>query len=108
MIASRADHGTAAAISARNTSRFVRFFLPAKSSDAKLSCPSIGATSESTASVCQLSEADQRFLRCQALGMSNCQTFGREYKINKCSGCVYFPGFARYAGGIGRTAFGIS
>ena len=30
-------HGTTAVISARNTSRFVRFFLPAKSSDAKLS-----------------------------------------------------------------------
>ena len=29
-------HGTTAAISARNTSRFVRFFFAAKSSDAKL------------------------------------------------------------------------
>ena len=47
----RAPHGTTAAISARNTSRFVRFFFPAKSSDAKLSW-SIGKPLESMVPVC--------------------------------------------------------
>jgi hypothetical protein len=41
MIASNVDHGTTAAISAKNTSRFVRFFLFANSSDAKLNCASM-------------------------------------------------------------------
>src|SRR5262249_26385079 len=39
--ASSFDHGATATISARNTSRFVRFFFPAKPSDEKLSCASI-------------------------------------------------------------------
>jgi hypothetical protein len=48
MIASNIGHGTTAAISARNTSRFVRFLLLAKSSDVKLNC-AVSLESELTA-----------------------------------------------------------
>jgi hypothetical protein len=45
-------HGTTADISPRKTSRYVRFFFAAKSSDAKLSWSAIGNPLESMASVC--------------------------------------------------------
>src|SRR5262245_59102255 len=44
-------------------SRFVRFFFPAKSSDAKLSCPSIALPPESIAPVCHLRTIVQSFPR---------------------------------------------
>src|SRR5829696_1389664 len=58
---SRTDHGTTAAISARNTSRFVLFFLPANSRDAKLSCASIVFPSNQEHQCAMLPEVDQSF-----------------------------------------------
>src|SRR5271154_3132468 len=63
MIASNIGHGTTAAISARNTSRFVRFFLLAKSSDAKLNCASMPCSSNQRSQFAMFRTVDQRFPR---------------------------------------------
>src|ERR1700761_7681891 len=62
MIASNIGHGTTAAISARNTSRFVRFFLLAKSSDAKLNCASMPCSSNQRSQFAIFRTVDQGFL----------------------------------------------
>ena len=62
--ASSTDHGTAAAISARNTSRFVYFFLPRTTERREAQLPVHTVALESKP-VCYDPEADQRFLSCE-------------------------------------------
>lgn len=54
---------TTAAISAKNTSRFVRFFFAAKSSDAKLSRLAIDCPFESMTAMCHIRKVAQRLAK---------------------------------------------